>query len=576
MIVGFVCVVLAAWFKVYSTPYVQKAIDFANDTVKKYPSGTPYAGRHLLFLMAVLIGMGIISGFFLFLTRQMLIVTSRLIEYDLKNEVFEHYQKLDLAFYKRNNTGDLMNRISEDVSHVRMYIGPAIMYTANTIAILSVTLVVMLSVNARFTLYVLAPMPLLYFAIYYVSSRINSKSTFVQQQLSTLFTRAQETFSGIRVIKAFRLEKALVADYDKECQEYKKRNMSLVIVDSLFQPFVIVLVGLSAIIIVYVGGNGILHNKISIGTVAEFIIYVYNLTMPIASLGWITSLVQRAAASQTRINEFLRTEPTIKSLVKSDLPLKGSIAFADVTFVYPDSGIKALDHVSFEVAEHESLGIVGKTGSGKSTIAQLICRLYDPATGSVKIDGRDIRQYALSSLREHIGYVPQEVFLFSDSIANNIAFSVSDKTANKEDLKAAVQKAAKDAVIYDNIMEFPQGFETMVGERGITLSGGQKQRVSIARAMLKAPGILIFDDSISAVDTNTEQEILLNIQKIMQGRTTLIISHRISSVKLCDKIIVLDKGKVVEHGTHDQLLMRKGMYREMYEMQLTEEETTAK
>jgi ATP-binding cassette subfamily B protein len=516
--------------------------------------------------------MAIVSGFFLFLTRQTIIVTSRLIEYDLKNEVFEHYQKLDTAFYKRNNTGDLMNRISEDVGRVRMYVGPAVMYSINTLTLIIITLVIMLKVNARLTLYILSPMPLLYLSVYYISNLINKRSTQVQQQLSVLFSKAQETFSGIRVIKSYRLEKTLIDNYDKECLEYKNKSMFLATADSLFQPFLMVMVGLSATIVVYIGGKDAIQGKISIGNIAEFMIYVQNLTMPVAALGYVTSMVQRAAASQTRINEFLKTEPTIKSSTTEEKVLKGNIEFDHVTFVYPDSGIKALDDVSFKIAEHESLGIVGRTGSGKSTIAQLLCRLYDPTSGSVKIDGKDIRELPLALLRKHVGYVPQEVFLFSESIANNISFSVSDKLTDKTALRAAVEQAAKDAAIYDNIKEFPEGFETMVGERGITLSGGQKQRVSVARAMLKAPGILMFDDAISAVDTNTEQEILLNIQKIMQGRTTLIISHRISSVKLCDKVIVLDKGKVVEYGTHDELISKKGLYKDMYDMQLTETE----
>lgn len=569
---GFVFVTLSAWFKVYSAPFVQRAIDYANNTVTKFPSGIPYAVNHLLVYGAILIGMAVLSGFFLFLTRQTIIVTSRLIEYDLKNEVFEHYEKLDTAFYKRNNTGDLMNRISEDVSRVRMYVGPALMYSVNTFTLVAITLILMIKKSPMFTVYVLAPMSVLYFAIYYISSIMNRKSTLVQQQLSTLFTKAQETFSGIRVIKSYRMEKILMKDYAGECEEYKKRNMSLVKVDALFMPFLVVLVGVSQVIVVIVGGLEVIHGKLTIGYIAEFMIYVSNLTMPIASLGWITSLVQRAAASQTRINEFLETKPTVSSNTREEVALKGKIEFENVTFVYPDSGIMALNNVSFTIEEHESLGIVGKTGSGKSSVAQLICRLYDPTKGTVKIDGKDIRELPLASLREHIGYVPQEVFLFSESIADNIAFSVKDKLSNREGVRAAIEKAAKDAAIYDNINEFPKGFDTMVGERGITLSGGQKQRVSIARAMLKAPGVLMFDDSISAVDTNTEQEILLNLKKLMKGRTTIIISHRISSVKLCDKIMVLENGAKAEYGTHEELLARNGMYKEMYDMQLTEEQ----
>ena len=571
LISGLLFVMLSGWFKVYSTPYVRQGIDYANSMVNSSPAGIPLAVGHLLYYVGIVLAMALISGFFLFLTRQTIIVTSRLIEYDLKNEVFEHYQKLDTAFYKRNNTGDLMNRISEDVGKVRMYVGPALMYTVNTVTLIGITLAVMLKVNVRFTLYVLSPMPLLYISIYYISNLINKKSTSVQQQLSILFNKAQETFSGIRVVKSYRLEKTFINEYEKECLDYKKRNMDLAKIDSLFQPFLMMLVGLSTVIVVYIGGKDTMAGKVTMGNIAEFMIYVTNLTMPIASLGWITSIVQRAAASQTRINEFLKAEPTIKSNTNTKIDIEGEIEFTNVSFVYPDSGIKALDDVSFKVPKHESLGIVGKTGSGKSTIAQLICRMYDTTSGTIYVDEKDVKHIPLPQLRTQIGYVPQEVFLFSDTIANNIAFSVTDQHTDRDKLKARIEKAAKDAVIYDNIMEFEEGFETMVGERGITLSGGQKQRVSIARAMLKAPTILLFDDCISAVDTNTEQAILMNIQELMQGRTTLIISHRASSVKLCDKIIVLDKGKVVEHGTHEELISRKGAYRDMYEMQLTDE-----
>ncbi len=573
LIAGFVFVALSGWFKVYSTPYIRKALDYAQYTVQHHPEAVPFAANRLVWYILVLLGMSVVSGVFLFLTRQTIIVTSRLIEYDLKNEVFEHYEKLDLAFYKNHNTGDLMNRISEDVSRVRMYVGPALMYSVNTVTLITITLVIMLEVNAKLTLYVLSPMTLLYFAIYYISSIINKKGTVVQQQLSTLFDKTQESFSGIRVVKSYRLEPQLSGEFEKECNEYKNKNMSLVKVDALFMPFLTLLVGLSTVLVIYAGGKDVMAGRITLGNIAEFTIYVTNLTMPIASLGWITSLVQRAAASQTRINEFLQTEPSIKSMVKEGLApaIKGSVEFSDVTFVYPDSGTEALHKVSFGIAENKSLGVIGRTGSGKTTLAQLICRLYDPASGSVKIDGRDIRQMPLGTLRGSIGYVPQEVFLFSDTISGNIAFSVSGNGGKGGALKETVEKAARDAAIYDNIMDFPNGFETMVGERGITLSGGQKQRVSIARAILKEPRILIFDDCISAVDTKTEQEILMNLKNQMRGRTSIIISHRISTVKMCDKILALDKGKVAEYGTHEELIAKKGIYYAMYQMQLTEE-----
>ncbi len=572
---GLLFVILYAWFSVYSIPYAGEGVDSANTIIKNlgnHNEPIDVGLRNLRNNVLIFLGMNLIAGIFLFLTRQTIIVTSRLIEFDLKNEVFEHYQKLDTAFYRRNNTGDLMNRISEDVSRVRMYLGPAIMYTTNTLSLVTFTLIVMFQTNIKLTLWVLSPMPLLYISIYYISSMINKKSTNVQKQLSILFSKAQETFSGIRVIKSYSLEKNLVEDYDKECEVYKERNMNLAIVDSLFQPAMMVLVGISTVLVLLVGGRDIILNgSSSVGEITKYMLYVAKLTMPIASLGWITSLTQRAAASQTRINEFLNTKPSISSPTNEDVVIHGDIQFDHVSFVYPDSGIRAIDDVSFTIKQAQSLGIVGKTGSGKSTVTQLICRMYDVTNGAIKIDNKDIRELPLSSLRRQIGYVPQEVFLFSDTIANNVSFSVTEKGVDKDKLKERVEKASKDAAIYDNIIEFKEAFETMVGERGITLSGGQKQRISIARAMLKAPNIIMFDECLSAVDTNTEQEILLNIHKLMLGRTTIIVSHRISSVKMCDNILVLEKGRFIEYGSHAQLISQKGHYYEMHEMQLTEE-----
>lgn len=571
---GLLFVILSAAFSVYSIPYAGDGVNSAKSIIEGVQNSKQSPDVALLNLrnnVLLFLGLNLIGGVFLFLTRQTIIVTSRLIEFDLKNEVFEHYQKLDTAFYRRNNTGDLMNRISEDVSRVRMYLGPAIMYSTNTLSLVTFILIIMFQTNVKLTLWVLAPMPLLYITIYYISSLINKKSTNVQRQLSILFSKAQETFSGIRVIKSYRLESKLVEDYDKECELYKERNMNLAIVDSMFQPAMMVLVGLSTIIILLVGGIDIIKGTLTVGYIVTYNLYVAKLTMPIASLGWITSLTQRAAASQTRINEFLNTKPSIATASNEELAVQGDIEFDHVTFVYPDSGIKAINDVSFKIKQAQSLGIVGKTGSGKSTITQLICRMYDATGGAINIDGKNIKDLPLSPLRRQIGYVPQEVFLFSDSIANNISFSVTEKGVDQEKLREKVLKASKDAAIYDNIMEFKEAFETVVGERGITLSGGQKQRISIARAMLKAPNIIMFDECLSAVDTNTEQEILLNIHRLMLGRTTIIVSHRISSVKMCDNILVLDKGRVIEYGTHEQLISKRGHYFEMYEMQLTQE-----
>jgi ATP-binding cassette, subfamily B, multidrug efflux pump len=565
---GLLFVALSAWLKVYSVEFIKDSIDWVTKNVSQSAGFMPAAIGHIMKLAFMFFGLTLVSGVFLFLTRQTIIVTSRLIEFDLKNEVFEHYQKLDLAFYKRNNTGDLMNRISEDVSQVRNYVGPAIMYTTNTVTIVAFTLIYMIKINLVYTLYVFSPLPVLYFSVYYISNLINNRSTVVKQQLSILFSKAQESFSGIRVIKSYMLEKTLGNDFEKECLDYKKKNMYLVNADALFQPFLMFLIGVSLVLIVYIGGREMLTGKVSGGDVLAFVLYVNYLTMPVASVGWITSLVQRAAASQTRINEFLQTEPTVISEEDNQVEVVGELEFDHVSFVYPDTGIKALEDVSFKVGKQESIGIVGRTGSGKSTIAQLICRLYDTTSGVIWVDGKNIRRIPLSSLRSRVGYVPQEVFLFSDTIAGNISFSTD---GSGEEMRKKVEQSAKDAAIYDNIMEFKDGFDTFVGERGVTLSGGQKQRVSIARAMLKAPNILVMDDCLSAVDTNTEQEILYNLRQYMEGRTTVIISHRVSSVKMCDKILVLEKGRVAEYGTHEQLIAANKHYKEMYEMQLAEE-----
>jgi len=570
LLLGLLFVSLSGWLKVYSVEFIKESLDWVTKNISQSSGFMPAALWHLVKLGIIFFALTVVSGIFLFLTRQTIIVTSRLIEFDLKNEVFEHYQNLDLAFYKRNSTGDLMNRISEDVGQVRNYFGPAIMYTTNTITIVTFTLIYMIKINFVYTLYVFSPLPILYLSVYYISTQINDRSTLVRQQLSVLFSKAQESFSGIRVIKSYMLEKTLGRDFDEQCIDYKKKNMYLVNMDALFLPLIMFLIGISQVLIIYIGGRQVLQGIITIGSVLAFIIYVNYLVMPIASVGMITSLVQKAAASQTRINEFLQTEPTIKSEEGDDIKIEGELEFSNVSFVYPDTGIKALDDVSFKVGKQESIGIVGRTGSGKSTIAQLVCRLYDTTSGIIWVDGKNIRRIPLSSLRSRVGYVPQEVFLFSDTIAANIAFSTD---GNKEDLRKRVEQSAKDAAIYDNIMEFNDGFDTYVGERGVTLSGGQKQRVSIARAMLKAPNILVMDDCLSAVDTNTEQEILFNLQRFMEGRTTIIISHRVSSVKMCDKILVLEKGKVAEYGTHHELIAAKSHYREMYEMQLAEGST---
>ena len=506
----------------------------------------------------------LIFGFFLFLNRQTIIVMSRLIEYDMKNEVFEHYQKLDQAFYKRNNTGDLMNRISEDVSRVRMYIGPAVMYTISTLVTLVMTVSFMLKADVKMTIYVLAPLPVLTISIYFVSNLINRKSLRVQGQLSTLSTRAQEVFSGIRVVKAFAHENETQERFAHEAEEYRVRNMSLAKTEALFQPFMMLLIGLSIILTIYIGGKEVHAGKVSVGLITAFVLFVIRLTWPIASLGWVTSLVQRAAASQERLNEFLNTKPAIASATNEPMEFGGNVEFKNVNFTYPDSGIVALKDFSFSANAGQSVAILGHTGSGKSTVAQLLLRMYDPQSGNVFIDGKDIREINLNAFRAATGYVPQDVFLFSDTIEENIRFNARKESQND------VEQAAKDAAIYSSIMEFPEGFKTMVGERGVTLSGGQKQRISIARAIVSHPKLLIFDDCLSAVDTQTEEEILTNLRRIMKGKTTIIISHRVSSVRHADKIIVMEDGTIAEQGTHEELMHLNGHYRTLYDKQVSE------
>jgi ATP-binding cassette subfamily B protein len=510
--------------------------------------------------------MALLKGVFLFLMRQTIIVMSRLIEFDLKNEIYVHYQSLPLSFYRKNNTGDLMARISEDVSRVRMYLGPAIMYGLNLVVLFILVISYMLSVNVKLTLFVLLPLPFLSLSIYFVNTLINKRSEEIQRSLSGLSTFVQEAFSGIRVLKSFVQEERSTEKFSKESNYYKDKSLQLTFVNSLFFPLIMALVGMSTILTVYIGGREVIAGTLSAGNIAEFIIYVYLLTWPVASLGWTTSMVQRAAASQERINEFLNTKTDIVSTNNISRPIEGNIRFENVRFIYPDSGIIGLHNISFNVQSGESIAILGTTGSGKSTVANLLCRMYDVSTGQILIDGLDIKEYNISSLRGQIGYVPQDVFLFSDSIRNNIIFGLTDVPEDK------IVQAARDADLYDNIMQFPENFNTKLGERGITLSGGQKQRVSIARAIVRDPRILILDDSLSAVDTKTENAILNSLKRIMQNRTSIIISHRVSSAKLADRIIVLDDGKIVEHGTHETLLENNGIYKELYEKQLQTEE----
>lgn len=521
-----------------------------------------YAGLFLAFTL--------LSGFFLFLTRQTIIVVSRRIEYDLKNAVYTHYQQLDRAFYKRNSTGDLMNRISEDVSKVRQFLGPAVMYITNLVVLTIMIVWVMLDVNLELTLWSLAPLPLLSVAIYMVSETINQRSMATQRQQSRLSSMAQESFSGMRVIKAYAREDQVVQRFRRAAKDYRKTSLAQAKVDSLFMPSIMLLVGLSTVLVIFVGGILLIEGStgVTVGNLAEFTLYVNKLTWPFASLGMITSQVQQAAVSMERINEFLDTKPGIRQEGDLLAEVKGAITFRNVSFTYPETGIEALKDVSFHVPVGSTLAIVGHTGSGKSTVVDLMCRLYDPSAGEVLLDGVPLPQVSLEKLRRQLGVVPQDVFLFSDTIANNIAFSLDPGP----DVQQRVEDAARIAQVHQDIRHFPKGYDTLLGERGVTLSGGQKQRVSIARAVVRRPRILVFDDPLSAVDTATEEAILKGLGRIMQGRTTIIISHRISAVQHADHIIVLDRGRIIEEGNHQQLLELGGEYAALHAEQLLEAE----
>lgn len=578
LILGLIFITASNLFAILPAQIIREAFNMVGDTITRLQilEGLQVRVNYLAFMTysilifgAIVFAMALIKGFFTFLNRQTIIVMSRLIEYDLKNDIFAHYQKLDTSFYKNNSTGDLMNRISEDVSKVRMYFGPAVMYTTNMVVVFILVVWAMLSVNVKLTLYVLLPLPILSISIYYVSHIINVKSEKVQQQLSTISTFVQEAFSGIRVFKAYNLGQYRDSIFEDETEKYKSVNLDLVKVNALFMPLMVLLIGLSTIITIFVGGKLTIAGEITTGNIAEFVIYVNMLTWPVAVVGWVTSMVQRAAASQKRINEFLNTQPSIYSNTQKDTPITGDISFKNVSFTYPDSGTKALKNVSFEIKKGQSLAITGRTGSGKTTIAQLIARLYDINNGHIYMDGKPIDQLNLSSLRQSIGYVNQDVFLFSDTIGNNIAFGASKRNLTQKDIEEAAVKAD----IYNNIINLPGGFSTEIGERGVSLSGGQKQRISIARALITDPQILILDDSLSAVDTETEDTILKHLNGFMKDRTTIIISHRISSIKHCDHIIVLDEGKIVEAGPHSEIIENDGLYKLLYDQQLLEKDT---
>jgi len=567
-------VFISNYFRVLQPVMIREALDLVVENIGLYGSYDGFAlqgelykilGQTLLYFGGLVLLLAILMGIFMYFMRQTIIVMSRLIEYDMRKEVFAHYEALDLAFYKRNNTGDLMARITEDVSKVRNYLGPAILYGVNLVSLFILVIQSMVSVNLELTLWCLAPLPFLSISIYYVSNIINKKSELIQRKLATLNSIAQEVYSGIRVVKAYVQEAPQVGHFARESEDFKTKSLSMAKVNALFYPLMLLLIGASTILVVYIGGLQVAKGAVTPGNIAEFVIYVNLLTWPVTAIGWIASITQQAAASQKRINEFLQTKPTITNPTIQPVPLQGQIEFDQVSFTYPDTGIQALKNVNFSLLPGQKMAIIGRTGSGKTTIADLLVRMYDVTDGQIRIDGKDIQQHDLANLRERIGYVPQDVFLFSDSVAGNIAFGRSE--ASREE----VENFARYAAVYEDLKGLSEGFDTVVGERGVTLSGGQKQRVSIARALIKRPDIVILDDCLSAVDTNTEKQILGYFNAALSDKTAIIITHRIYALLQFDKIIVMDDGEIIESGTHEELLARKGYYAELYENQTLEE-----
>lgn len=564
VILGVIIVACAKTFSLFTPRLIGDVITLVANQISNPIDDASFKsaiGLKILFI----IGAAIATGVFTFLMRQTLINVSRYIEFDLKNEIYAHYQRLCLPFYKQNRTGDLINRISEDVGKVRMYVGPALMYTINMITLFLVALAYMYSKAPSLTLYTIIPLPILSVSIYFLSKFIHKRSTIVQEQLSTLTSATQEIFSGITVTKAYALEDETEENFTDLSNDQRKKRLNLTKTQAFFFPLMLLLIGTSNLLVIYVGGQQYINGEIAeLGTIAEFIIYVNMLTWPVASVGWVTSLVQQAEASQKRINAFLKQKPSVFNTKKQPSIIKGKIEFKNVRFTYRDTNIEALKGVSFTLEQGKTLAVIGKTGSGKTTILELIGRMYNATKGNITIDDISIKNVNLHSLRDSIGYVPQDPFLFSDTLNNNIKFGKNNAT-NQE-----VVQAAKDAAVHNNIINFSKGYDTILGERGITLSGGQKQRVSIARAFIKSPQILLLDDCLSAVDTETEEQILNTIEKISKNTTTIIVSHRISSVKNADHIIVLEDGQIIQEGTHNQLVRKNGYYKTLYKKQLQE------
>jgi ATP-binding cassette subfamily B protein len=565
-LIGIVFTVLSKLLSLEIPRIIRKSLN----AVEAYQKGTltdiTLVKSELLTDILYIVGFTLLAGVFTFLMRQMIIVNSRLIEFDLKNEIYQQYQQLSVNFYNKNRTGDLMNRISEDVSKVRMYFGPAVMYSLNIIVLFAVGFTKMIQIDPELTMYTLLPFPILSVSVFILSKAISKRSAIVQQYLSKLTTFNQEFFSGINVVKSYGIEKEIIQNFETLANQSKDKNISLYKVQALFFPLMVLLIGISNLIVIYIGGKQYIAGEIQIGVIAEFILYVNILTWPVAIVGFVTSMVQQAEVSQKRINEFLKQVPEIKNNTKNHTEVNGAISFKDVTLIYDDTNITALNNISFDVKAGETIAILGKTGSGKSTIINLISRLFDTSSGTVYIDNTPIKDCNLDDIRNQIGFVPQDPFLFSETIQENIKFGKNDATEEE------IIEAAKNAVVHQNIIDFKDGYKTILGERGVTLSGGQKQRVSIARAIIKNPKILIFDDCLSAVDTETEEQILSNLEKVSKDKTTFIISHRVSSAKNADKIIVLDEGQITQQGTHNQLITKKGYYKELYEQQLLEKE----
>jgi len=564
LFLGILITIIARIFSLFAPRLIGNSLTAVERYILDDSLGLDVIKEELFWNIVIIISAALIAGFLTFLMRQTIINVSRYIEYDLKNEIFEHYQKLCLSFYKNNRTGDLMNRISEDVGKVRMYFGPAIMYSINTISLFVIVISYMVSIAPLLTVYTLLPLPILSLAIYKLSKAINTRSTAVQETLSDLSTFTQESFSGIAVIKSFGIQSKINKDFAELTLLSKEKNVDLAKIQAWFFPLMILLIGFSNILVIFIGGNQYIEGTLEIGVLAEFIIYVNMLTWPVATVGWVTSIVQQAEASQKRINDFLKEVPKITSGSLDQTIEKGTIEFKNVNFTYKETQIQAAKNISFKLNPGETLGIIGKTGSGKSTLLDLISRLYDVDEGEILIDGIPIQDYNLSGIRSEIGYVPQNPFLFSETIERNIRFGKQD--ASFEEIKAAAQSAA----VAENIEQFKEGYETLLGERGVTLSGGQIQRISIARALIKDPKVLLFDDCLSAVDADTEEEILKNLKERSKEKTTLIVSHRISSVMDANSIVVIDQGAVIEQGTHAELINNDGFYKELFQKQNTE------